>query len=183
MTSTAGTSGYARYADQVKSLAARDNELATERADLKAASADSVNQALIHQRSTRERLAAADQRLGRLERDIAMLAARAGVSEPVQAQPVQLSDLAGVDTFLRALTSDTESARAAWDWVERARAQQPPATPAQTYVPPMTQGGDAQRADSDAPAAPQPAGRSRMFVLVGAASFLVAVVLLIVKAL
>lgn len=183
MTSTAGTSGYARYADQVKSLAARDNELATEQADLKAASVDSVNHALIHQRSTRERLTAADQRLGRLERDIAMLATRAGVNGPVQAQPVQLSDLAGVDTFLRALTSDTESARAAWGWVERARAQQPPATPAQTYVLPMAQEGDAQRADSDTLLAPQPAGGSRMLVLVGAASFLVAVVLFIVRAL
>lgn len=185
MTFGTGMSGYDSYVRQVESLAARGDQLTRELADLNTASADSVNEALHHERSTRERLAAADQRLGRLERDVAGLTARAGVSEPVQGQPVRLADLSGVESFLRALTSDTESARSAWEWVERARTQQPAAPPSssvETYAPPTAHGTDRQT-HHDEPAAPQVSGNRRVPLLVGGALLLVVLLLLMVKAL
>ncbi len=185
MTSRTNPAGYDSYVHQVQSLAARSGQLTQELAGLEAASTDSVNEALHRERSTRERLATADQRLGRLERDIAGLTARASVSEPVQTQPVRLTDLSEVESFLRALTSDTESARAAWEWVERARSQQPAAPPSpsvQTYEPPTAHGKDA-RGHHAAPAAPQTSSGRRVPFLVGAALLLAVLVLLIAKAL
>lgn len=133
MSASAMSEGLGAYIAQVEALADLGDGLRRDLAQVESESASAISGALLEERATRDQLAAVERRLARLEREIATLVTNAAVAEPTGSDPVLFAELRDVEGFLRALTGDTESARSAWAWVERARAAQsepPPATPA-----------------------------------------------------
>lgn len=115
---------YEAYRDDIAVLAGLADRLQHETREAAASGAVELRRAQIEERSTRDRLATAAEKLARIEGELSLLVRRAGVAEPAPAQGLRLEAVNDVETFLRGLAADLDAARRSWEWVERAQARE-----------------------------------------------------------
>lgn len=168
------------YVKHVQVLVGLADRRAHEIQEADAAATAEFRRAQLEERATRDRLRAADERLARLERQLALLAHRAGVIEAT-AQEVRLEDARALDTLVRGLSTDIESARSAWEWVERAKAAEAArSTGVSAPTGPPVQAGRSEDQAATVPPSSAKRNRTAQVALAGATLLVLLVVVLLV---